>query len=419
MASMRRADPAAAPAAGVPRRARPSKAIAVQEAAPAPSVWHSWGFLLLVAFAGWMWLQSMWAVDRDVHGVGAMAFTKFGILYAIMFMILRSPASLEFFAFAHAAGCTLWGWTAASKEVSGRYEAFLGPGVDDSNMVGIHMITGLAMAGFLFLITKGKKRWIAFAMVPLILNTIILTASRSAQLGLVVAGIAGLILAPKQKRLAVGLCGALGLVLLLMLAQNDVFWDRAATIQESVGDERGMESSAASRWVIADANLRMAMDYPLGAGYRGNETLSAYYIAPEFLTAETSTRSAHNTFLAILVDQGIPGAIIFVVLVLWGGARLTALLLMDRHGLPPELGGYRAMIGAGLAALLVSGQFVNALRLEVAIWLIAMLAALDGLCQQWRAQQDALAVDAPIAAPLATVRRPARPVPQPRASRAS
>ena len=354
-------------------------------------------------------MQSIWAVDTDVHAAGRMAFTKFSILYAIMFLLLRTRATVEFIAFAHVAGCALWGWTAATTEVSGRYDPFLGPGVDDSNMVGIHMITGLAMAGFLFLTTKGAKRWIAFAMLPLILNTIILTASRSAQVGLVAAGIAGLVLAPKRKRRAVGVCCALGLGLLLILAQNEVFWDRAATIQESVGDERGMEASAASRWVIAEANLRMARDYPLGAGYRGNESLSAYYIAPEYLTADSSTRSAHNTFLAILVDQGIPGAILFVLMVAWAGVRLTALLFMDRHGLPAELGAYRAAVGAGLAGLLISGQFVNALRLEVAIWLIAMLAALDVLCDEWRRQN----VPTPALAPLGPLEPRSTPLPAP------
>jgi hypothetical protein len=349
---------------------------------------------MLVVYAGWMWVQSIWAVDPDIHFEGAVAFTKFAILYAILFQLLRTRETMEFFAFAHAAGCTLWGWTAATKEVSGRFEAFLGPGVDDSNMIGIHMITGLALAGFLFLTTKGVKRWAAFGMLPLILNVIVLTASRSAQLGLVVAGVVGIVLAPKSKRRVVLACAPLAVVLLLLLAQNEVFWDRAATIQESVGDERGMESSALSRYTIAEANLRMAQDYPLGAGYRGNETLSAYYIPPEFLATESSTRSAHNTILAILVDQGSPGVVLFTVLVAWGAARLIALLFLDKLGLPAELGGFRAAIGASLAALLVSGQFVNVLHLEVSIWLIAMLGALDSMCAEWRRRNVPAPADA-------------------------
>jgi O-antigen ligase len=155
-----------------------------------------------------------------------------------------------------------------------------------------------------------------------------------------------------------------------------------------------MESSALSRYTIAEANLRMAQDYPLGAGYRGNETLSAYYIPPEFLATESSTRSAHNTILAILVDQGSPGVVLFTVLVAWGAARLIALLFLDKLGLPAELGGFRAAIGASLAALLVSGQFVNVLHLEVSIWLIAMLGALDSMCAEWRRRNVPAPADA-------------------------
>jgi hypothetical protein len=58
---------------------------------------------------------------------------------------------------------------------------------------------------------------------------------------------------------------------------------------------------------------------------------------------------------------------------------------LDTLGLPPSLGVYRAAVGASLAGLFVSGQFLNLLTAEVQIWMIAMLAALNNLCHRFLA----------------------------------
>ena len=346
--------------------------------------WHaSTGIRLLLIFVVWMWVQSAWAVNLAYHTEGAILFTKYVVLYFILYRLLVVEQAFTLFAWAHVLGCFLWGVIAYQTKVNGRLEMALGPGVDDSNLLGFHLITGLTTSGFLFLMTRGWKRLIALAALPFILNGIILTASRSAVLGLGAAGVTAVFLAPRARRTLVVGCGALGVVLLLMLARDHLFWDRAATLNKTGQSE--MDESAASRLLISAANWKMFQDYPFGAGHRGNEVLSPRYMPRELLTNFNggAVRSAHNTFMAILVDQGIPGTLIFILLALWAAARLLYLRSLDKAGLPPMLGALRASVGASLVAYIVSGLFVNLLKSEVALWLMAMLATLDVICQRW------------------------------------
>ncbi len=342
-----------------------------------PAPWHANGAArLLIVYVAWMWLQTLWALRGDYHLEGCILYTKYLVLFYILYRLIADRQSLELFSWAHVAGCFIWGWIAFGTEIHGRMELVLGPGVDDSNAVGAHLTTGLAFAGLLFLGLRDKRRWLAFAAIPFILNGVILTASRSALVAMLAGGAAAAVLAPRAHRRQLSVYAGLGVVLLLLLAQNEIFWERAGTIGET--DEEQMDKSAASRVEMVKSQWRMALDYPLGTGHRGNEVLSPRYIPEEFLTAGGS-RSAHNTLMAVLVDQGFPGALMFVALHLWVAVRLYRMKGLDRMGLPPSLGIYRAAAGAALAACFASGLFVNLIKLEVALWMLALLAIVDNL----------------------------------------
>jgi O-antigen ligase len=103
--------------------------------------------------------------------------------------------------------------------------------------------------------------------------------------------------------------------------------------------------------------------------------LSPNYIPEQFLS-ETGRRSSHNTFMAALVDQGFPGAILLLGIYLWAGRALVRLKRLDEQGLPLIFGIYRAAIGTALMSCLISGLFLNLLKTEVQIWLVALLASL-------------------------------------------
>jgi len=342
-----------------------------------PSWFSNWGARLLLIYVAWMWLQSLWAVNPAYHLEGCILFTKYVILFYIMYKIIADERTFELFSWGHILGCFIFGWIAYNTPVRGRLESVGGPGVDDSNLLAIQLVTGLIFAGFMFLGFCGKKRWVTLIAIPFILNGVILTLSRGAFLGLLAGGLASWYFSPRSSRWLILATGVLAGVLFFRLAHEE-FWERMETITIDASER---DKSAESRLALIPAQWRMAQDYLLGSGHRGNETLSPLYIPAEYLTAG-EVRSAHNTFMAILVDQGFPGALLFIALQGWVGFSLLRLKSLDRLGLPPTLAIYRAILGAALTACFFSGQFVNLLKSEMQIWLIALLAALNGLCDE-------------------------------------
>ena len=340
------------------------------------------GLVLLVMLTAWMWIQSAWAVDPEAHFEGCMLFTKYVMLFFIIERLIRTEQYLEMLAWAHVGGCFIWGWIAYTSDVNGRAELDLGPGVGDSNTLGFHLVTALAMGGLMVLGLAERRRFLLLGVLPFIMNAVILTASRGATLAMVAAGVGSLLFAPRAKTKIIWAGAALGGVLFMALAGSDLFWARMNTISPSAlsaTDESEAEGSAYSRIVVARANWRMAADHPLGAGYRGNVALSPDYVEKRWLTKTEGVRAAHNTFLAVLVDEGIFGLIILVALLGWSTVRLCSLKRLDRYGLPASIGTYRAGIAAGLIAYIVAGQFGNFITAEVGIWLLAMVAATDAL----------------------------------------
>jgi O-antigen ligase len=239
----------------------------------------------------------------------------------------------------------------------------------------MHVSTILALAAFIFLGYSGWRKWVPFFCVPLILLAIVQMQTRGAFVGLVAGVPVALLFAPRNKRGWVVFYLILGALLFLRVANND-FWERMATIHTAEGQE--MESSAASRIAIAEANWRMAKDHPMGVGHRGNDLLSPRYMPESLLTTKdgVQVRSAHDTVMAILVDHGIVGLVLIVVF----HARIVATLLRLWSRAAQLSAETQALIG-GLATALViywvNAQFANMTKAEVVIWIAAMAAALE------------------------------------------
>jgi hypothetical protein len=327
------------------------------------------GAKLVVAYCVWMWCQLPWAVNFDAHVEGSILATKYVILFYLIYKIITDEKRFETFFWAHVLGCFILGWTAYRSTVHGRLESIAIPGVDDANLLAAQLITGAAIAGFMFVGISGHRRWILFLMLPFMLNAFILTQSRGGMLALAASAPVAWYLAPKKHRGFVSVAIVLGAVLFLILT-HEQFWERASTIFD-----RPEGAPRDTRLEILMPQINMFLDHPLGAGHRGNEFLSPAYIPAEHLSS-SGLRSAHSTFIAALVDQGFPGAILLVSLYFWVGLSLLRLKRLDARGLPPLLGIYRAALGTALVGCFFSGLFVNLLKTEVQIWLLTLLASL-------------------------------------------
>jgi O-antigen ligase len=234
------------------------------------------------------------------------------------------------------------------------------------------------------LVLVGQRwfRWIAIGAMPFILNGIVLSGSRGAFLALVCGGLMLVVFKPSTHRKSFYALGVLALMLFAVLGQS-YYWERLGSIKAAASeDEDTMDSSAASRFVIVNAQLRMAAAYPWGTGHRGTAVLSPQYIEDRYLTTSPNDptgqrrRSSHNTFMTALVEQGIPGAVMYVWLLWWCFRTLRQQRRLARtEEWPPEQRAQLAAIAATLMVVFVAGQFVDYLKIEVQIWFFAILAA--------------------------------------------
>lgn len=340
---------------------------------------------VMIVYVAWMWVQVAWGNPNHMEGVILM--TKYVILAFLIYRLINDEQGLRDFALCHVAGCFYFGMLALGADGTGRLEFIGGPGVNDSNTLGMHMSTGLIFAGSLILSQSGWRRWFALLTVPVLANCIVQTESRGAFLGAACGGLVYLYYAPRQYRKFITSLGAIGVFILLAYAPA-AYWERMSTIKD-VQDEERIDASAESRMVIIKAQFQMFLDYPFGLGFNTTAYLSRGYLGVEWLTVNPGedrltqgSRASHNTLMSVLVDQGIPGVLIAAV---GGFAVLGALRRVgrfDANRSHPELGLMRAAICASLASIFVSGMFTNYLKAEVLLWMMALLVSLTQLVER-------------------------------------
>jgi O-antigen ligase len=348
----------------------------------------------LLLFTIWLWIQSFWALDPTEHREACILFSKFVLLYYLIYRLVDSPEEMGRFLLVHFAGCAYLGVLAYFEGGSSRLEGVGGPGIDEANAFAMQMGTAAITGAVMSLAFTDWRRYFAIVGLPLILNAIILSGSRGGFLALVVAGLVLWMFKAQAHRKLFYVYAVLGLMLFGMLA-GQIFWDRMGTMKAAIGpeEEQQLDTSAESRFVIAEAQMAMARDHPFGSGHRGTAVLSPMYLEDKYLSdpkagAGQRRRSSHNTFLSAYSEQGWPGAIWFVVMIGWS---ISAALRLRRVTNAPEDTYRRALLGnviGVLAGILVAGIFVDYLKAEVQIWFWAFLASMLAQ-QQLRAAQRA------------------------------
>ena len=341
---------------------------------------------LLILYAAWMVIQIPWALDQPTHIEGTVQFIKYLVAFWFVYRIAESKEMLRNILFAHLAGCMLLGIYAQFTGRDGeRLDGVGGPGMDDANTLGMYLATGVVVGLGLFLTMKGWARWAVLGMIVIVLNGFVLANSRGSFLGLS-AGVVVLMLckARAHRRMfwALVLTGVFGASMIV----DKVFIERMFTIGDVASKDEDAERSARSRVFIYEAQVRMAQDYPMGAGHRGTATLSRSYLDPEWLVrggAEPDAeRSSHNTFMTTLVEQGIPGALMFIILVLWVLGQIPRLRRLERKGADPGLITMGAGMCGALVVVLVAGSATDYLLAEVQFWMYAGLAAMLQICER-------------------------------------
>lgn len=335
---------------------------------------------ILVAFAAWLWVQSLWALDGEAHLGASIQFTKYVAVFYFVYRLADTPERMRDTLLVHVAGCAYLGVLAhlSDNYVDGRLNGVGGPGIDDSNTLGMFLGTGVVAASMLALVERGWRRIFSIVAGAVIFNGVVLAASRGAFLGVMVGAFSLLLVKPRQYRwlfwgfALVAVVGAFSLM-------DQRFLNRVLSITDAVERTEEMDESAESRWVVAEAQLKMFANYPWGTGHKGTAFLSPAYLDAKWLTRGTGgpdaqpIRSSHNTFLTLLVEQSIPGIVAYLSLVVWGIRSVLQMRRLQRTAMNVHLR-YGGAAAAALGVVFAAGVFTDYLMAEVQIWMLALLA---------------------------------------------
>jgi len=335
--------------------------------------------IILSLYAAWMWLQTPWALSVEEHLNGTVLFTKYILAFWFIYRIADTKELIRDVMLFHAAGCAMLGLMARlSHRDFGRVEGVGGPGIDDANSLGMFLATGAVVCIALLLSQRGWRRLLAICLLPLLLEGFVVTNSRGAFLGLAM-GVAVLLFARSVAYNKAMLTLGVVVALVAAVAVDQKFIDRMSTIGDVTSESVDAEMSARSRVTLMRAQLEMARDHPMGVGHRGTVELSPQYLDRIWLDHggrdPDSGRSSHNAFLSALVEQGVLGALLFLILVGWVVRTIWRVRSMRRRDDDPELVMLAAGLCGALGVVFVAGLATDYLTTEVQFWLFACLVS--------------------------------------------
>jgi O-antigen ligase len=212
------------------------------------------------------------------------------------------------------------------------YQRYAGANLD-ANDLGLIMALSIPVSYYLLIRTKGRLVWVYGLQLALAGVTILLTASRGATLASIVA----LMIVPLtqrhltgRRRIAVFLTVSL-IVFGAIAFVPATSWDRLSTVPTEFA-----QGTFTGRTVIWAAGWEIFRLHPfLGIGSNAFRIVVSRVLA-EPIRADQSAVSAappaHNTFLSVLVEQGVIGFTLFCALL-----AVLALSLRAMPSLPQRL----------------------------------------------------------------------------------
>lgn len=345
----------------------------------------------MIIFAAWLGVQSFWALDPVSHQSLMTYYPKFIIAMYLIYRCVDSPENLKRFLWAHVLGCTYLGWIVYTTHTGGRFDDFGGSGIGDGNAGALACVTGALSAGALFLASGYRAKLVLVAAAALIVNAVVATMSRSAFLALVTGGLAFNYFAPRRFRRWVFALSVLALGGFLYLTNPD-YWGRIESLEYRGEQVEGVDTGH-KRLILAQAQLQMSRKYPLGCGSRCTDVLSPLYLPEKQLTAE-GNRSSHNTFLTMLVEHGIPGALLYVAMVVWIAYCLRS-ASRSLATAPPSVALLFPAVAGCLVAIIVGDLFVQYPKIEIRFWFLTLGMLVLGMLTA----RDSVPASEPMSAP--------------------
>jgi O-antigen ligase len=330
----------------------------------------------MLVFTAWLGIQNFWAFDPVSHQSLAIYYAKFIVAMYLIYRCVDSTENVKRFLWAHVLGCTFLGWIVYTTHTGGRFDDFGGAGIGDGNAGALACVTGALSAGSLFIAGGYRSKLALIPATALIVNAVVATMSRSAFLALVVGGVAFNYFAPRHFRRWVLALSVVALAGFLFLTNPD-YWGRIESLQYRGEQVEGVDTGY-KRLILAQAQLEMARAHPLGCGSRCTDVLSPQYL-PENQLDSQGRRSSHNTFLTMLVEHGVPGAVLYVGMVLWVLACLRSVARSRPIASETAVARLFPAVAGSLVAIIIGDLFVQYPKFEVRFWFLTLGMVLLGM----------------------------------------
>lgn len=297
---------------------------------------------LAVAFVIWVGLSYSWTIAPDMTTQRLVSYVQLLLMIWLIWEFARDDERQLSLLAAYVMGgwvaslSTLYNFVTGTGDNVGFADGRYAAEGSNENELGITLAISLVMAGYL-MARKKAPRILWFAYVPVCLLAVLLTGSREAFIAILIAVLVFPLTMRSYSR-AEKKIGGIALILVTAIGLAFVprtTWERIGTIGSEIS-----QGTLTKRTDIWRAGLDVYRDHPflgVGAGAYG----------PSVYKQLDIDYVAHNSYLSILVELGVVGFILFLIL-------LAALMR---------------------SALLISGDAKRAWIVLLLTWGVAVMAA--------------------------------------------
>jgi O-antigen ligase len=263
----------------------------------------------------------------------------------------------------------------------GRYDGRLGVGLYEPNYLAANLVLIMPLAFAIASYQPTRPRRLAWASCGVVLTImVILTSSRGGFLGLMVAG---MYFAYRK----LGFRGAIlaAVILIIAVSPTDLGQRALATLDRSGPQPPGVEESTRAHTALFWGGIRMMFDAPIvGVGPQRFKDFSQRYSGLDV------PYIAHNTYLELGAEVGLPVLFLFLLLLVVTLAKLGRIARLRGDPETRALAALADGLRTGLVGFAVAGAFISA-QYEKFFWLSVFLAIVIGRLADRRAAPAAVA----------------------------
>lgn len=282
------------------------------------------------AFLAWSSMTFFWTIDAGMTAERVTTYAQLVVLVWLVFQVAAEPSRQLLLLQAYVAGAYLTSFDMIHNYVSGTRYVSSGGYAHESftsgnfrpNDVAFMLVLALPMSWYLAVRHgRGLLMWINRLYVPVGMIGVFLTASRGALIPAVFAlGIIPLTMGKMRLRSRVMTAAlAIAAIPIMIAVVPASSWERLATTKSDL--ESGTMTHRREIW---RAGFEVFNQHPmLGVGPGNFEVAAGAYL--------DRPRPAHNAFIAVLVEQGVVGLVLFLGLFLVGIRQLKGMPALERR----------------------------------------------------------------------------------------